>query len=272
VLPTPIWVAISAVNITLFMSLTHEVVHGHPTRISRLNSLLVVLPIGWSIPFERFRDTHIAHHDTSELTDPFDDPESWYLAGQNWDEISAIKRCVLVFNNTLFGRMAIGPLLGLGRYYWAEIAILICKPAQRRYVFLVWAKHIALCAVMAWAYIYLTHLAAWQVLLSIYLGHSLLYVRTFLEHQAAPDHSERTVIIEKACPIAFLFLFNNYHFVHHLHPGIPWYKLPRVYHNNREEYLARNGAYVYRSYMGIFRKYFLSAKDPVAHPFLRKGQ
>ena len=104
------------------MSITHEVVHFHPTRNSIINQLMIVLPIGWSIPFERFRDTHIEHHNTGELTDPFDDPESWYLAHCTWVNRNPVTRALLTFNNTLLGRMLIGPAIGLGRFYVGEIS------------------------------------------------------------------------------------------------------------------------------------------------------
>ncbi len=264
-----VWVVVSAINITLFLSITHEIVHGHPTRSNFINSLAILLPIGWSFPYERFRDTHIEHHETDELTDPFDDPESWYLAHHDWITRSTIARAVLRFNNTLFGRMLIGPLIGLSRFYTSEISLIINDERQTRYLLAVWIKHLFLCGVLAWIVTSYSSVALWQLLVSIYMGHSFLLIRTFLEHQAAPDHSERTVIIEQICPIAALFLFNNYHFVHHDRPHIPWYQLPFEFRQNREAYLAKNGAYLYRSYMQIFRKYFFHAKEPVKHPFLR---
>ncbi|MEM7291718.1 MAG: fatty acid desaturase [Pseudomonadota bacterium] len=266
-----IWIVTSALNLTLFMSITHEVVHGHPTRNSTLNSLLILLPIGWSLPYERFRDTHLNHHVTGELTDPFDDPESWYLARHDWLESKAVTRSILVFNNTLLGRMMIGPLIGLGRFYVGEISHMLFSSGDRAYLLMVWAKHFVLSGFVFWIISAFSDVPLWQWLTSIYLGHSFLLVRTFLEHQAAPDSSERTVIIEQACPIAFLFLFNNYHFVHHDKPHIPWYRLPAEFRARREAYITENGAYVYSSYSDIFRRYFLKSKEPVQHPFLRMG-
>ena len=34
-----------------------------------------------------------------------------------------------------------------------------------------------------------------------YIGYSILLIRTFLEHQASEDFGERTVIIERCCPM-----------------------------------------------------------------------
>ncbi|MFN6978595.1 MAG: fatty acid desaturase, partial [Gemmobacter sp.] len=62
------------------------------------------------------------------------------------------------------------------------------------------------------------------------------------------------------------FLNNNLHVVHHMHPNVPWYRLPALYAANRAHYRRRNDGYVYRSYAEVFRRYALRAKDPVAHP------
>ncbi len=267
-IPAALWIIASALNVTLFMSITHEVVHKHPTTDRRLNHLLVLLPIGWSIPFERFRDTHLQHHYTSELTDPFDDPESWYLSHDNPFLKRRWFQALLRFNNTLFGRMIIGPVIGLGRFYICEIRNIILDSRNRGYLLRVWSQHLMLCGLMVFVIVRTSDISVWQWIVAIYLGNSFLYVRTFLEHQAAPDKSERTVIIEKACPIAFLFLFNNYHFVHHTKPRLAWYNLPAEFRDKRDDYIQRNGAYVYRSYGEIFQKYFFKSKEPIVHPFL----
>ena len=44
-----------------------------------LNAALVFPALSFTIPYMRFRDTHLAHHVDSRLTDPYDDPESCYL-------------------------------------------------------------------------------------------------------------------------------------------------------------------------------------------------
>ena len=265
-----VWIISSALTVTFFMSITHEVLHNHPTRSEFVNSLLILFPIAWSLPYERFRDTHLAHHETGELTDPFDDPESWYVPESGWTAFGKFKQTVLHFNNTIAGRMLIGPAIGLGRFYLHEAKLLFSANPQRRYIAAVWLKHILLVAILVAAVSQFGTAPLWQWLAAVYLGHSVLLIRTFLEHQASPDHGERTVIIEKSCPLAFLFLYNSYHFIHHDHPGVPWYRLPRMYHEHGAAFIERNGAYVYRSYGQILRKYFFKAKDPVAHPFLRR--
>jgi len=106
----------------------------------------------------------------------------------------------------------------------------------------------------------------WAYLVASYLGISILKNRTFLEHQAHEKARGRTVIIEDRGPLALLFLNNNYHVVHHMHPKLAWYKLPRMFAQDRGKYLERNDGYYYRSYAEIFGRHFLRAKDPVPHP------
>jgi fatty acid desaturase len=111
----------------------------------------------------------------------------------------------------------------------------------------------------------------WGWLLAAYGGNSLIKIRTFLEHRAHEQFRARTVVVEDRGPLALLFLNNNYHVVHHMHPTVAWHRLPALYRANRDHYLRRNGAYVYRTYGEIFRAYFLRAKDPVPHPLWPAG-
>ncbi|MEM9332656.1 MAG: fatty acid desaturase [Pseudomonadota bacterium] len=260
-----------AITTTLHLSIVHEVVHGHPTSSPVLNQLLVSLPISWIFPFERFRDTHLQHHETGELTDPLDDPESWYVYTKEWVNFGYPLKLVLTFNNTLAGRMLIGPTITLLRFYASEVATFASKPWMRTYMLRVWGIHFLLCSLLILLITRYGSHPGWVYALSAYAGLSILLIRTFLEHQAAEDHSERTVIIEMSCPIAFLFLFNNLHALHHEKPGIAWYRLPATYKAMRTELLARNKYYVYSSYAEIFRRYFFRPKEPVEFPLEAKS-
>ena len=75
-----------------------------------------------------------------------------------------------------------------------------------------------------------------------------------------------TVVIEDRGLLSMIFLNNNLHVVHHMHPQTAWYDLPKMFAENREHYLKRNDSYYYRSYAQIFRAHFLRTKDPVPHP------
>ena len=108
----PLAIAVTAVAITLHSSLQHEVLHGHPFRIRLLNAATVFLPLGLVFPYGRFRDSHLAHHRDEFLTDPYDDPESNFQDPEAWAHMVRPLRWLLRFNNTLLGRMVVGPAVG----------------------------------------------------------------------------------------------------------------------------------------------------------------
>ena len=112
----------------------------------------------------------------------------------------------------------------------------------------------------------------WAYLLAAWIGHALLKIRTFLEHRAHEAARARTVVIEDRGPLALLFLNNNLHVVHHMHPAVPWYRLPALYAANRDHYIRRNDGYIYRNYLEIFRAHLFRAKDPVPHPLMPAPQ
>ncbi|MFV2003041.1 MAG: fatty acid desaturase, partial [Paracoccaceae bacterium] len=185
-----------------------------------------------------------------------------------WDNLSTPVRAVLAFNNTLLGRLIVGPLvsqIAFMRADWRAIR------AGERAVLNGWLWHLAGLVVLGLWLIYVAQMPLWAYLVAAYMGLAVLKIRTFLEHRANDRASRRTVIIEDRGPLAFVFLNNNLHVVHHTHPKLPWYRIPAVFAENRARYLNQNDAYYYRSYGEVFRKFFLRAKDPVPHPLWPRG-
>ena len=260
-------VASTAVAIAFHASLQHEVIHGHPTGRRWLDRALVWPGYALVVPFERYRDTHLDHHRDSLITDPYDDPESNYLDGRDWESLPPWLRVVFRVNNTLAGRLLIGPVIGQTRFMLGDLRA--ARAGERR-VILAWARHAPAAAVvllwLAWA-----PMPLWAYALAVYGGMAIMRIRSFLEHQAHERASGRTVIVEDRGPLALLFLNNNLHVVHHMHPSVAWYRLPALYRARRERYLRRNGGYVFASYAEVFRRYLWRAKDPVAHPLRRRG-
>ena len=261
-LPVGLAVGTIAVIAALHGSLTHEVVHGHPTRWSWVNAALVFPVLPLTVPYLRFRDTHLAHHCDSRLTDPYEDPESNYLDPAVWRAMSRWLQALHRFNNTLLGRMLVGPALGQIRFMRADWDAI---RGGDRQALLGWLLHVP-SVVFVLVLVSLTPLPLWAYLVAAYGANSLLRIRTFLEHQSHEKARGRTVIIEDRGPLAFLFLNNNLHVVHHIHPKVPWYGLPAVYRANRARYLRHNEGYCFASYGAVFLKFGLRRKDPVPHP------
>ena len=262
-MPTVIAVPILAVLITLHSSLQHEVIHGHPTPWVWVNQALVWPAVGLFVPFVRFRDSHLAHHNDARLTDPYDDPESNYIDPAVWARTSYWLRIILRANNTLVGRLVLGPIVGHLMWVLSDLR------GHSRGVIVGWLAHIPAAGFVIWI-VNFSGFSFGAYFFAAYGGLSLLKLRTFLEHQAHDRASGRTVIIEDRGPLAFLFLNNNLHVVHHMHPQVAWFALPRVYAKNKDHYLACNGGYTYASYGEVFRRFALRAKDPVAHPLWQK--
>ncbi|MBX3568565.1 MAG: fatty acid desaturase [Rhizobiaceae bacterium] len=259
-------VLLLGVVLALQSSLMHEASHGHPTRRLWINELLVGLPIGLVYPFRRFRSLHLRHHADESLTDPFDDPESYYRALWQLRDLPAPLKALLSVNNTMAGRFVIGPLLGTAGFVLADARLIVQGDrAVRR----AWVLHgLGLVIVLPVAIVGFG-IPLWAYLCAVWLGQSLISVRTFAEHQWSERPDGRTIIVERS-PFAFLFLNNNLHLVHHKNPNVAWYRLPALFRSRRDEWLALNGGYVFRNYSALFLSYAFKRKEPVAHPALRR--
>lgn len=250
-------------------SLVHEAVHGHPTRIAWLNELLVSSCPSLIWPYRRFRTVHLQHHADARLTDPFDDPESHYRALWQYEKMPIWLHKLLAVNNTLFGRMLLGPLLGtVGLVVGDSRSILQGdRSILRAWIFHLLALVPILVCITLWFGI-----PVWLYLLTVAWGSaSLISLRTFAEHQWAQDPNGRTIIVERS-PFSILFLFNNLHIVHHQKPQAPWYEIPAIYKADPAYWQQLNGGYVYRNYWQLIRAYAFVAKEPVCHPEWRRGE
>lgn len=260
----PVWIAmpIIAVVITFQASLQHELIHGHPFDRAWANHALGLFSLNLVIPYFRFRDTHLAHHKNENLTDPFDDPESNFLCAPMWRRRWRLGKVLLQFNNTLAGRLILGP--ALGQWAFLRLEFWHHRGGDRR-VLIGWVAHIPAIAMII-TIIWISPMPIWAYAIAAYGGLSLLKIRTFAEHQAHEKVGGRTAVIEDRGPLAFLFLFNNFHALHHMHPNLPWYQLPRLYAEHGARVRRYNRGYVIAGYGALFRRYFLRRKDAVLHP------
>ncbi len=264
-----LFVVVTAPLITLHSSLQHEAAHGHPTRLAALNEALVFLPLGLFFPYRRFKSLHLRHHNDAALTDPYDDPESFYYAIADWQKLPEPLQKVLDLNNTFLGRITIGPAVMAVGFLASEIRMIA---AGDRQVLWAWIRHaFGLAIVLGWVVV-ICGVPLWLYACAAYAGLALLNIRTFAEHQAHATAGGRTVIVEEASPLfGLLFLNNNLHFVHHENPRVAWYDLPALYRSNRAAFLAANESYSFRGYGEVIRRYLFRTKAPVPHPYLRRG-
>ena len=247
----------------LHSSLQHEALHGHPTRSRRLNELLVFVTPNLWLPYGRYRDSHLIHHNDANLTDPEKDPESYYVLPGRWATLPGLRRSLYNFNNTLLGRMAIGPMVSTWQFFafeWIQIL------RGRRDTLKCWSGYFISCALVI-SFVVWQEMPMWQyILLIAYPSISLALIRSFCEHQAAEDVGHRTIIVEASPFWALLFLNNNLHIAHHERPAMPWYQLPTYYRAERDRLILRNGHFLMQGYGQIFRQYLLVPKEPVSYP------
>lgn len=239
-------------------SLQHEVVHGHPTPFRLLNEVLVFPSLWLWLPFGLYRQTHLKHHESVVITDPLEDPESFYLTPAEWKTCGKLRRLFLIVNNTLAGRLLIGPVVCIKGLIATEGRRFLNGDGSTAPA---WMLHAAGCLlVIGWT----TGVCGMSVLEYVacfaYPGISLTLLRSYAEHQASFDFDDCTVIVKSGPLMSLLYLNNNLHAAHHAEPGLPWYRLPE-----RAEERSEN-RYVFRGYGEIFWRYLFRPKEPVEFP------
>ncbi len=262
----PVWLVIplGAVAVCWYSHVQHELVHGHPTRNRRLNDLFGQIPFTLYLPYSLMRDSHLAHHATPLLTDPEHDTESFYVTPQQWQNLSAAMRWVLVANQTMLGRFVFGPFLMVSGFWRSEALRLLSGDLRHAGS---WLVHLAMVAALLCWVVLVCDLAVWQYVLYFALpGLSLGLLRSYAEHRPGDSNAERTALIEGSWFTRLLFLNNNLHAVHHTKPNLAWFKITRDYRANREKWLRRNGGYYLKDYLSLAAKTFFRPKCSPIHP------
>ncbi len=256
-LPVPLTFAALALIGAWYNSLQHEVVHGHPTPWSSVNTALASVPLGLVVPFSSYRTAHLAHHRTLSLTHPVDDPESFYVTADTWQRAGRPRRAGLVVLNTLAGRLVLGPPVVAIRWWWQRRHTLFSVPGVASTV-----GHLTAVAVVLFV------VDAADLSLGLYVagvvwgGGALTLLRSFAEHRAV-DGETRSAVVRSNVVFSLLYLNNNLHHTHHARPRLAWYSLPRARDELGSEEIAARGAGSYRGYADIARRYLLR---PIDHP------
>ncbi len=259
-LPTAGVIAGLAVLGGLYMSLQHEIIHGHPTPSRRLNWLLVSAPLGMTQPFDRYRDTHLAHHE-ADLTNPVDDPESYYVTPAAWGSAGGAQRLLLRANRTLAGRLTVGPFLSLVRMVRSDLRIV----RGRRDVWRAWLLHVVAVGLLIVA-LRAVAMPVWIYLVGFVLGGaSFTSLRSFVEHRAA-DGAPRSAVVRSGWFFSLIFLNNNLHYTHHRLPGASWFRLPELTRSIDAEAVVADGAGCYRGYHEVARRFLFRPFDQPVYP------
>ena len=245
-------------------SLQHETVHGHPTRSGRVNRAVAWLPLGLWLPYEIYRDTHLRHHACPALTDPLEDTETHFVRQGDWERMSGPRRLILRFNQTLFGRLTLGPALAVLALWRPELGRIRSGDLSNLGI---WLRH-ALGAglVLGWVVLACDLSVGAYIALFAYPGLSLTLLRSFAEHHPAPHRGRRTAIVLGGPLSRLLYLNNNLHVVHHSRPELPWYAIPAAFSARREDYSAEAGGHVYAGYTTLLCRFLFRARRHPVHP------
>jgi fatty acid desaturase len=245
-------------------SLQHETIHGFRGVPKWFRTLIAMPPLGLWFPYPMYRRSHSLHHRNTHLTVPGQDTETYYVKQADWARMGRLERAILLFNQTLVGRLLIGPPIRLYKLGQREAG----RIRNRDYINVPhWALHVVLVALLFWFVSGVCGMPWWQyILLVAYPGFSLGLLRAFIEHRAGPRPGRRVASVESNTLFGLLFLYNNLHVAHHLRPTIPWYELPRFYRENREKLLKHNDNFVFRGYWEITRQYLFRPVFVPVHP------
>ena len=242
-IPTPLLSLVGGWLIAWQGSLQHETIHGHPTRNPRLNRVIGWPPLSLWLPYEIYRQTHIAHHATEHLTDPRHDPESRYLI-----QPTRAGAALAMLQSTLLGRLVLGPVIEIGRFLAREALALTRNDAGRRWI---WAMHLLGGALVGvWVTVVCGMSLSRYVLCFVYPGAAFSLLRSYVEHRADAMAGRRIAVVEQAPILGLLFLNNNLHAA------------------QRPDLVAQ-GAPVYRGYADVVRRYLVRPHDAAVYPHVR---
>ena len=226
----PLWLAAIVSTVAAFVAFTplHDAAHQSISRHRWVNELvgrLCALPLLG--PFTAVRYVHLEHH--KHTNDPDRDPDHHSGRGPAWQL----------------------PLRWLTQdlnYYRIYFAVLGKRPAaERRETIVTLVTTYGLIATAIVAGYGLEVLCLW--LIPARLATALLaFSFDYLPHRphdvrAKDDRYQATAIIADEWLIP-LFLYQNYHLIHHLYPGVPFYRYGLVWREREEELRARGAKIV----------------------------
>lgn len=262
----PLWVMIpvGAYVAGLHFSLQHEAIHGWRSCPAWLRTALVWPPIGLWLPYAIYRRGHSRHHKNADLTYPGKDTETLYHSKEDWESYSPLWRAVLMANQTLAGRLTLGPLLRLRKLVTNDLG----KFARGDFSDAgIWALHIIGVSAILWFVTQVAGMPWWEYVLSFFhAGMVISWLRPFIEHRWGDKPFQRVAAIESNWFFGLLFLWNNLHIVHHRFPTMAWYDIPTYYRHHREEMLASNDGYVFSGYWPLVKAYLFKPVFRPVHP------
>ncbi len=253
-LPFYLVAAASLHGISLF---THEGVHGilhKKTHWNRWLSIICALPVGQN--YSAYKVLHLKHHQHLGLEG---DPDHYNNYTQ-WSWLQFLMH---------WGRLIVG-------YPVYLIAIPILGFRQGNTTDKIWiAIEVALLAILT-TVLSLSPIdsnlliSGW--LIPMMFINTMVNIRgmsqhTLLENEFDPILGTRTITTNAVT--RFFMCNENYHLEHHLYPGVPWYNLPYLHKELKEELISRGAPFI-PSYSAFVCDFIVASlkKSPVGTVFI----
>jgi len=215
------WTGFAIVALAAFWAFTpmHDAAHGSVSRRAWINGAVGhAAAFVLNGPFACFKHLHLTHHRFTN--EPGADPDFWAGTGASWQLPLRWLTQELHYYAWYFARWSSRPraerlslILSLGTQ--AIAAVLVFTPGVLFY-WIVPAKLAS--ALLAFSFDYLPH-----------RPHSV---------PAREDRYRASHVIDEPL-LTPLFLFQNYHLIHHLHPGVPFYGYTALWRRQKEFLLSR---------------------------------
>jgi beta-carotene hydroxylase len=237
----PLWIAMfwNAFWMSQGYTAAHECAHhninGKHRRLRWLNDVFGVAGFTFTLhSYTVHRHVHRLHH--TYTNDPERDTDAWVSNAPNLP--AAILRSLCFYFYTNWFAFRIFPLVQDKRAFVIRAVIETAVP---------FAILIALSLMGYWREVLML-----SVIPTILTFALVSFFIDWLPHHYEGDHSDpmkQTYIVVpskswRGWVMKWAYNFHNYHLIHHLAPGIPWYAWERVF-GSSENYLKKAGARIY---------------------------
>jgi len=229
----PLWLGLILNSFILYLDQTplHEACHGNiagrDSKFLWLNHLVGFVCGALLLhEYKAFRYMHLAHH--RDTNNPDLDPDHWV----------AVKNPFVVLYH---------------QYFWKHIAFHAHIPGMRPLTLHIVAMYAIFYSIAFWLSVF----GWWREVLALWIGPHfiasamIIYFFAYLTHKPHEVHERyrdtnifwiKGKIME---PIAnWLYMFQNFHLIHHLFPRIPFYLYPRAF-RDLKPVLEREKAHIY---------------------------